>query len=114
LNETADGQSGKNVLLYIILIFLIGSAEPVFTTSFHYRDDHRMEYVFYIPVVQHYLFTLIVVSTMTMVRYFRALNFYKSDAIKVGETVHRIPPSSRRDHHPPSIGKQKKKISYCH
>jgi len=76
---------GKNILLYLVIIFFIGSFNFFYTglttgmplnlnTFFNFQ-------VFTLSV------TFIVVSAMTMVKYFKSLNFYRSEGEKVEKEV---------------------------
>ena len=79
---------GKNILYYFILVFLIGSANLFYTsllTRLKVGLDTFLTFQFYTLSI-----TLIVVSALTMMKYFRALNFYKKEAEKADDKVHQL------------------------
>lgn len=85
---------GKNILLYVVIVFLIGTA------NFYYTAFVTDMPISAATFINFQLFTLavtfIVVSTLTMIRYFRSMDFYKKDAIKVEQEVNQLKPVSEK------------------
>jgi DNA-binding LytR/AlgR family response regulator len=72
---------GKNIILYVIIIFLIGTANLFYTsvvTGLPVKQETFFAFQFITLSV-----TIIVVSALTMLRYFRSLKFYKKEAVNL-------------------------------
>jgi uncharacterized protein (DUF1697 family) len=79
---------GKNILLYVIIIFLIGTGNLFYTSAaagLPVKAETFIGFQFFTLSV-----TIVVVSALTMLRYFRSLNFYKKEAIKLENEIHQI------------------------
>jgi DNA-binding LytR/AlgR family response regulator len=76
---------GKNILQYVFIIFLIGTANFYYTAlvaAMPLEFSRFISFLFFTLIV-----TFLVVSFLTMIRYFNSLNFYKKEAEIVEEEV---------------------------
>jgi signal transduction histidine kinase len=79
---------GKNILLYVFLIFCIGSIN-LYYTSFMTGMPLSLKTFFNFQLYTLSI-TFIVVSALTMVKYFKMVNFYRAEGLKVQEEVESI------------------------
>jgi hypothetical protein len=79
---------GKNILLYLLIIFFIGSFNFVYTV-FTARMPLNMEAFFSFQIYTLFV-TFIVVAAITMFKYFRLVNYYRSEGEKVEQEVLKI------------------------
>jgi DNA-binding LytR/AlgR family response regulator len=86
---------GKNILVYIVVVFLIGAAN-LFYTSVTTGLEISIETFLRFQLITLSV-TFIVVSAMTLIKYFRSLDFYKKDAEKADEEVHQLKPSDNKE-----------------
>jgi hypothetical protein len=81
---------GKNILLYIILVFVIGTCNLFYTsitTGMNITANSFFDFQLFTLAV-----TFVVVSFMTMIRYFKSLGFYTKNAKVIDDKVHLLKP----------------------
>ncbi len=86
---------GKNILVYLVIIFLIGTANLFYTSivaGLPLRFESFIIFQFFTLSV-----TFVVVSATTMIRYFRSMDFYKKNAETIDHGMHQLKtPSEER------------------
>jgi len=79
---------GKNILVYLLIIFLIGTANLFYTSivaGMPLRLETFLTFQFFTLSV-----TFVVVSATTMIRYFRSMDFYKKSALSIDHKMHQL------------------------
>jgi hypothetical protein len=95
LFEEEKWTTGKNILLYMLIVLFIGTANFFYTVivaGLPFGLQGFLQFIFITVAV-----TFVVVSFLTMLKYFRSLNYFKKDALVFQEEV------SKLSHNTPSV-----------
>ena len=82
---------GKNILMYVIIVFVIGAANLYYTaltTGMRITAERFFAFQMFTLSI-----TFVVVSMLTMMTYFRSLSFFRKDAVVMEKQVQEMKPA---------------------